>query len=267
MELIIEAALLFLGIGFLGTGLQHRREDGPRDGVVGILAGSALLAALGLLLVGSALVAGNDDAPAADGITSDDGTTETQLAVEGADRYLRGVDRVRLTGKADGVRVEMTFIDDADAAGTFRTDDVTLRLLRVDGASYLKVSDSFWDSAPDPAFIAEFVDGRWIRLDEHDTRFTALTDVPTRDEIRASLVDPRRALSKPARIHGVDCLEVRTIGGRGRLWIARSPDRLIRIDDGRGFIGDVDYDAPEVTPHRPARVVDGSEVFETLPTT
>jgi hypothetical protein len=262
-EPLIYLLLLILGVSFLGTGVERRREDGRGDGVAGILIGSGLLALLGLLVLGSFFVAAVDDSTSSSsGIDTTQGMSDITMALDGADRYLRAIDQVRVTGTIDQTHVDMTFVDDDDAVGTIRSGATRVRLIRVDGDTFIKPSDDFWSGSPDPRAAMDFVDGRWIRLDPDDARFDDLTDVPDRDELRKPLTGAWTYTGgTPARIHGLDCIAINLKPGSGVLYIARSPDRLVRVDDGSGFVGDLDYDAPTVTPAVPSRVVDSSEVF------
>jgi hypothetical protein len=168
---------------------------------------------------------------------------------------------VRLTGKFDGVRVDVTFVEDEDAVGTLSSGGVKIRFIHVAGDTYVKPSDEYWKSSADPQAVIDFVDGRWIRVDPDDERFRDLAGLGDRGMIRDPLIATRDYTSgRPRTVRGIECIVVKPSFG-GTLYLARSPSRLVRFDDGAGFVGDLDYDAPIVSPKAPSAVVEGGEVF------
>ena len=261
----IGGMLLFIpGIVLVMWGFQQRQVYEKRqDGRLKIKIGAWLLVATCFTVAVPAIFGpdeSTDDPPAAAAASS-----EADIALEGANRYLRGIDQVRVTGEDGGERFDITFIDDEDATGTLTSGAVKIRMILVGGDTYINPSDEFWAENPEAAAIIDFVDGRWIRVDPDDSRFTELTGIADRDLLTTPLREVRDyKTGAPRTIHGVECISVRPSLG-GVLYLAQAPARLMRVEDGSGFAADFDYDAPEVTPKAPAEVVEGRDVFDPDP--
>jgi hypothetical protein len=259
LSILFLAALVLILWGFQQRQVYEKRSEGR----VKLLTGASMMGAFALMVVMSMVVAGSSDSDDDSSGTSiaASSSSEADLALDGATRYLRGIDQVRVSGTVRGVGVDVTFVEDEDAAGTLTTGRVKIRLLHVDGKTYIKPPDAFWDANTDPASMIRFIDGRWIQLDTADKRFAKFTSFADRDLFRKPLDGVRDyTLGPPKTIGGVECLAVKPSFG-GVLYVAQSPARLVRMSDGKGFVVDLDYDAPALTPKAPSRVIDGKEVF------
>jgi hypothetical protein len=256
LSILFLAALVLLVWGFQQRQVYEKRSEGGLKLVIG----GSLMGIFALAVVMSMVIASLSDSDDRVSDLSIDASSEADVVWDGAQRYLRGVDQVRVTGEADSNRFDITFVGTDDAVGTMTSSGVRIRFIHVDDESYIKPSDEFWKANPDAEAIIDFVDGRWIRVDKRDSRFAGLRSVID----RAQFFEPLGAAGELGRsrsrtIHGVDCIAVRS--GAGVLYLAQDPSRLMRIDAGRSLVADIDYDAQTVTPRTPSAVVDGSEVF------
>lgn len=264
-EFIAEGTLFLTALVLVVWGFQQRQQyETRRDGKVKLTIGVALLGALGLVLTVSALVGPPTDPDGRQDITAE-ASSESDLVLDGADRYLRGIDQVRVTGEFDGGRAEVTFVQQKDAVGEFTTaNGIAIRFMHVDGDTYIKPSDSFWARDEDPEALIDLVDGRWIQVDTKSGRFEGMDAFADRDEFRKPLGVRKYTDGTSENIRGVECIVVEPSTG-GALYLARDPSRLMRIEDADGFIWDLDYDAPTVVVEAPSAAIEGSEVFESSP--
>lgn len=243
-------------------GFQQRQTYETRqDGRLKLTIGTSLMGAFLLAVVVSMVVVRLSDSGDQDSAAPAAGSSEADVALDGAKRYLRAIDQVRVTGTSSGVHVDLTFVEDSDAVGILTTGGVKIRVLHLDGQTYIKPADSFWKANNNAGPIIRFINGRWIRMDSKDERFAKLTSFANRDLFRAPLDEVRDyTVGAPQTIGGVECIAVKPSFG-GVLYLTQNPARLVRMEDGAGFVADLDYDAPTVALKAPSRVVDGSDVF------
>ena len=242
-------------------------DEKRHEGRVKLTIGASLLGALGLVLVVSALVGGTEDTGIRQDTTPEVASSDADITLDGANRYLRGIDQVRVTGTVVGGRFDVTFVGHEDAVGTLTSGDVILRFIHVGDDTYINPSDTLWKSSPDPRAITDLVDGRWIRVDTHDEPFKKLASLSDRELFIKPLSGLRDYTSgRPKTIRGVECIAVKFSFG-GIIYLAHDPARMMRVEDGNGFVAELDYDAPEVTAKAPTAVIDGSEVFPPNPKT
>ncbi len=125
-QFVAQTSLLLPALVLLVWGFQQRKVYEKRqEGRVKLRIAASLLAAFGLTVAVS-MVVGPKAADDAD--TTEVASSEADNVLDGANRYLRGIDQVRATGSVEKERFDITFVDDDDAVGTLMSGDVKLTM-------------------------------------------------------------------------------------------------------------------------------------------
>lgn len=136
-----------------------------------------------------------------------------------------------ISGAGSGLALDISYLENA-STGTITLEGAEIKLLTVDGKSWIRGSDDFWKKqAPDQANqIITVINGRWIVADPANADFKDLISFGDRKFVTETLLvpDDEMVLGKPKTIDGVECLAL-SDGKNGNLYVAKDDGRPIQV--------------------------------------
>lgn len=229
-------------------------------------AAARLSAAVTALVLGAGAVGcgggSPDEGPAPEETTAADPDFVALSADEIRDRVLEDMTALEsltlsanFTNDGEELTFELSLDTDGTCAGTMAVGDGTAEILSVDGTSYLRGDEAFWEATTggQGAIIASMVGDRWAAMPTGQGGFESVCDLDALLEGLDTAGDAGPELTKgeEQEIDGEPALELRAEDDRGasRLWVATSADghyilRLEREGGDAGMITLSDFDEP-----------------------
>lgn len=169
---------------------------------------------------------------AACGSSGGSGGRANGVAAKGADQIvaaataaIEGVDTVRVTGAVKSgsrtIKLDLHLVSGKGAIGSMAENDLSFKLITVDGEAYINGTPSFWKQFGG-ASAAQLLQGHWLRAPAGSgdfASFSALTDL---HRMLTALLARHGALSKGARttLRGRPVITVRDAAKGGTLYVA-----------------------------------------------
>ena len=197
---------------------------------------------------------------------SDDGLSDLSAAelLDKTKAAFKAEESVAIKGEGSDegstIAIDMSYVG-KDSEGSIAIDGNEMQVLAVDGKTYFKATDAFWESmAPDQAEqIIAVVNDRWI-LTNNEPDFKDLASFADRTAFADELLKPESTpkLGDPKKVAGVDCLALDDEGDV--LYVAKDDGRPIQIAGEKGEGDDLNFTYDDAkAPEAPAK----SEVLST----